>query len=200
MPDTWFSEINDVVRTMIVVKYADGVEFVVNQLSQFFSSMPDFDTEHYFVALDDGYYAAHFYVTTELEIVGYGTRKRNIRSTLEIHVTTQLQSVVRQLLHECYEASRLLPTWTPDKIVRMLGRYYHARCLGGQKRTEFVSPDAIIVATKCGICGQPLFRPRKDWRWNLNSDTFRVNYLGHVLHYLENAILEARTRGRIAGG
>jgi hypothetical protein len=30
------------------------------------------------------------------------------------------------------------------------------------------------------------------WQWNYKSDEFTVNYLGHILHYVEGMIMEVR--------
>lgn len=37
-------------------------------------------------------------------------------------------------------------------------------------------------------------QPEKKWQWNYKSEEFTVNYLGHILHYLEGMILEVRDR------
>jgi ppGpp synthetase/RelA/SpoT-type nucleotidyltranferase len=33
------------------------------------------------------------------------------------------------------------------------------------------------------------------WQWNYKDEAFTVNYLGHILHYLEGMILEIRDKG-----
>jgi hypothetical protein len=37
-------------------------------------------------------------------------------------------------------------------------------------------------------------QPELKWQWNYESDEFLTNYLGHILHYAEGMIMEARTR------
>jgi hypothetical protein len=32
------------------------------------------------------------------------------------------------------------------------------------------------------------------WQWDYKSEEFAVNYLGHILHYIEGLILEVRDR------
>ncbi|MBU4374371.1 MAG: hypothetical protein KJ714_08055 [Euryarchaeota archaeon] len=34
LPTNWYSQINDIIRTLIVVKYLDGVEFIINETTQ----------------------------------------------------------------------------------------------------------------------------------------------------------------------
>ena len=35
-----------------------------------------------------------------------------------------------------------------------------------------------------------------DWHWDFASRTFKTNYLGHVMHYLDGMIVEAREHER----
>jgi hypothetical protein len=36
----------------------------------------------------------------------------------------------------------------------------------------------------------------ENWKWNYKSDEFAVNYLGHILHYIEGTIVEIRDKRR----
>ncbi len=105
LPDNWYTRINDIVRTLFVVKYLDGVNFFADKLSALLSdhnlpSTVDFE------AKEEGYYAAHLYTQYECEIPGEGWIIEKISGTIEIQITTQLQEVIRRLLHRYYEASR----------------------------------------------------------------------------------------------
>jgi hypothetical protein len=103
-PDNWFERIHDIVRTTIVVKYFDGVEFILNKLCEHFEDynykcQPDWE------AREEGYYAAHLNVITEYEIpVDLNTLKKNI--SVEIQVTTQIKDVISKLTHKYYEYRR----------------------------------------------------------------------------------------------
>ena len=59
-----------------------------------------------FEAKEEGYYAAHMYVTNKFEIpkMGLGTEFVNVR--IEFQITTQLQEVIIKLLHKYYEKRR----------------------------------------------------------------------------------------------
>ena len=36
--------------------------------------------------------------------------------------------------------------------------------------------------------------PTEKWQWDYSSDSFKPNYLGHILHYMEGMIMEVRER------
>jgi hypothetical protein len=102
--------INDVVRTSFVVKYLDGVEFLVGRFSELARNHGvDFRAD--FEAKEEGYYAAHAYVTREFEVPAEKWDTQKARGTIELQVTTQVQELIRRLLHEHYEQRRsALPT------------------------------------------------------------------------------------------
>lgn len=101
LPSKGFSKINDLLRTLIVVKYLDGVDFIVEKIKEI-----DNNCKVEYKAKDDGYYAAHVYITRTFEIpdFNWSTRKEDI--LVEIQITTQLQEVIRKLLHQHYEENR----------------------------------------------------------------------------------------------
>ncbi len=105
LPDNWFSRINDIVRTVISVKYLDGVEFVV-ELFKNFSEEYGFGNTVDYEAKEEGYYAAHIYVDREYEIPHIDWDTLMINAKVEIQITTQLQEVIRKLLHKYYEDHR----------------------------------------------------------------------------------------------
>jgi ppGpp synthetase/RelA/SpoT-type nucleotidyltranferase len=41
--------------------------------------------------------------------------------------------------------------------------------------------------------------PEEKWQWNYRCEEFAPNYIGHIVHYVEGAIMEIRDRGRING-
>jgi hypothetical protein len=144
LPDNWYSKISDVVRTCLVVKYLDGVRFTIDAITAL-SGAHNLQSAVSFEAREEGYYAAHILVHSAADVPDWDSER--IPVTLEIQVTTQLQDVIRNLLHKYYE----------------------------QRRTRTAAPE-----TK--------------WQWDYDSNEFLTNYLGHLLHYAEGMIMEARSR------
>ena len=105
LPRNWFSRVNDILRTLLIVKYLDGVEFVANKLKSYCT---DHGTEcqDFLEAREDGYYAAHLYLKRRFEIPKVDWDTEQIDVSVEVQVTTQLQEVIRKLLHRYYEQQR----------------------------------------------------------------------------------------------
>lgn len=105
LPNNWYSRINDIIRTLVIVKYLDGVEFMVDKISSICRqhSMP---CHSFFEAKEEGYYAAHFYTEREFEIPRPKWDTEKIIVSIEIQITTQLQEAIRILLHKYYEERR----------------------------------------------------------------------------------------------
>jgi len=114
LPTNWFSQINDIVRTLFVVKYLDGVSYFVNGLSEICESL-NLKYKVDYEAKEEGYYAAHFYVEIRSEIPkeNWDTIFHNI--IIEIQITTQLQEVIKKLLHTYYKKSRKLTNFNEKK-------------------------------------------------------------------------------------
>jgi hypothetical protein len=55
-----------------------------------------------------GYYAVHLYTKDEFEITGPNWKTQRVICQVEIQITTQLQELIRTLLHKHYERRRLL--------------------------------------------------------------------------------------------
>jgi hypothetical protein len=102
-----------------------------------------------FEAREEGYYALHLYTKKLFEIRTPEWSAESVAFWIEIQITTQLQEVIRKLLHKYYEQRR--------------------------KRLE---------------------KPVEKWQWNYSSDEFCINYLGHILHYIEGMIMEIREKQR----
>ncbi len=105
LPDNWHSSINDIVRTLIVVKYLDGVQFIIDKI-KLLCEQNNLNYNIFMEAREEGYYAAHLYLQKEFEIPrkDWDTDKAVI--SIEIQVTTQLQDTIRKLLHKYYEERR----------------------------------------------------------------------------------------------
>lgn len=149
LPNNWFSKINDIVRTMFVVKYIDGVEFIKNKIDYLCKE----NNRKYIYSLkakEEGYYAGHLHITEEIEIpeIPWGTKKVDV--SIEIKITTQLKEVIQKLLHQYYENER----------------------------------KEIKINKKNGV----------PWQWDYSSNNFTVNYLGHIIHYIEGVIINVREK------
>jgi hypothetical protein len=105
LPTNWFGAINDLIRTYVVVKYLDGVKFLTSKIVDFGTKRklaPRVDFE----AREEGYYAAHVYLTRRFEIPKQNWDTEKVRISVEIQVTSQLQDVLTRLTHPYYEVRR----------------------------------------------------------------------------------------------
>jgi hypothetical protein len=144
LPNNWFCMINDIVRTLFVVKYLDGVEFLIDKIKTC-CELHRLSCNCFLEAKEEGYYAAHLYSEQEFVVPSTNWDTERIKVSTEIQITTQLQEVIRRLLHKYYE-----------------------------ERRKRIKEENI------------------KWQWNYKSDEFTVNYLGHILHYVEGMIMEVR--------
>jgi len=114
-PTNWFSRINDIIRTLLEVKYLDGVQFLIDKLCDYCERNGVQHLPPSLEAKETGYYAAHFYVLREFEIPGIKWDTEKTAGTVEIQVTTQLQEIIRGLLHRYYDKRRKLVEKEPLK-------------------------------------------------------------------------------------
>lgn len=105
LPTNWYSKINDTVRTLIEVKYLDGVEYLIEKI-KVFSEREHTECRSFLEARDEGYYAAHLYIKRNFEIPRVTWDTERVDVSIEIQITTQLQEVIRKLLHSYYENAR----------------------------------------------------------------------------------------------
>lgn len=101
-----YSLINDILRGRIVVKYLNGVEFLVDKIKKLgkqhkviVKSSPKAEME--------GYYAIHLDIEYEIEIPKFKFEMIKIKSSVEIQITTQLQEVIKKLLDKYYQERRV---------------------------------------------------------------------------------------------
>ena len=106
LPDNWYSKISDIVRTTMVVKYLDGVQFLGVRIKSLCSDH-GLPCRFALEAREEGYYAAHVRTEREFEVPGAEWDTERIQVPLEIQITTQLQEVIRRLLHKYYEERRV---------------------------------------------------------------------------------------------
>jgi hypothetical protein len=113
LPRHWFNTINDLVRTCFVVKYFDGVKFLASQLAEECEQV-GLRCSTVLEARDEGHYAAHLYVSYDCEITSLSWQPEIISTTAELQITTQVQDVIRTMLHRLYERSREQPVPAGD--------------------------------------------------------------------------------------
>lgn len=105
LPNNWYSRINDIVRTLFEVKYLDGVDFMIRKIKSICEEH-NMRCEASLEATEEGYYAAHLDIRKKIEIPKVNWDTEWIDVSIEIQITTQIQEVIRKLLHKYYEATR----------------------------------------------------------------------------------------------
>jgi hypothetical protein len=105
VPDSWYSRISDILRCTVVVKYLDGVEFMIEKIRAL-SETHGLPFSVHMEAREEGYYAAHVYTSHAFEVPRRNWDTLIQSAQLEIQITTQLQEVIQRLLHSRYEKSR----------------------------------------------------------------------------------------------
>lgn len=106
-PDNWFSKIDDIVRTTVVVRYLDGIEYLAARLVAACSEESTLGANCKYLAKLEGYYAAHLYFGMEFEIPGMKWDSQRVMSQVEIQITTQIKEVIKELIHPHYAEERL---------------------------------------------------------------------------------------------
>jgi hypothetical protein len=106
LPSNWLSKINDIFRTMVVVKYLDGVSFLEEKIKSFLANS-NLSCEVCFEAREEGYYACHLYTRQTFDIPQEKWDTERVVFQIELQITTQLQEVMRNLLHKYYEERRI---------------------------------------------------------------------------------------------
>jgi hypothetical protein len=106
LPVNWYSDVHDLVRTLLVVKYLDGVEFAMKKLLAYLDDN-GIEAVGTLEARVEGYYAAHVVLSQDFEIPREDWDTTHVTTGVEIQVTTQLQEVMRAHLHEYYDERRL---------------------------------------------------------------------------------------------
>jgi DNA-binding transcriptional MerR regulator len=104
-PNNWYYRINDIIRTLLVVKYIDAVDFILNKLKEL-CQQHSAECKISLEAREEGYYAAHLYTRHNFEIPKITWDTEIVSFSIEIQITTQLQEVIRRLLHKYYEQRR----------------------------------------------------------------------------------------------
>ena len=107
-PHNWLIHLPDVFRSRLTVTYFDGVAFLVERLRILAEETSATPPELDFLASHEGYHAVHLAVNHDLNVLDYASRDRvTIRGQLELQVTTTIQDVIGNMLHEVYEDWRM---------------------------------------------------------------------------------------------
>ena len=105
----WYDSMSDIVRTRFLVRYLDGVEYLVSRIRETCSQTSDI-LEDRWEARNDGYYAVHAYVRQHFTVPGPAWDDRQIGTSVELQIATQVQDLVQTLLHKYYEDRRIQPS------------------------------------------------------------------------------------------
>ena len=105
-PDNCFSKLGDLVRTLFVVRYLDGVSFLAERLESILDDH-ECDFEMDFESRFEGHYAVHLAITHNLPVFHLDKSIKEIDFTMEIQIVTQSQEAIRELLHPYYEKRRM---------------------------------------------------------------------------------------------
>jgi hypothetical protein len=110
-PNNWIENTNDILRTFFVVKYLDGVEFLMEKITTLFKQH-NLGCSNSYEARDEGYYAVHLYTLCDFDIPKFDWDTERKKISIEFQITTQLQEVIGKLTHKFYEGRRI----NQDKI------------------------------------------------------------------------------------
>lgn len=106
LPPTWFSATKDVVRTMFVVKYLDGVQELRKRVETL-AAEHRLNCESTLEGTPAGYYAGHLVVTANLKVPTTSWAQREAPVPVELQVTTQIKEVIKGLLYRTYRLDRM---------------------------------------------------------------------------------------------
>jgi hypothetical protein len=106
LPTNWFAQTKDVLRTMFVVRYLDGVHELGSRIETLAGEL-GLRTESTLEGTSAGYYAGHVVAFAKLDVPTTGWENVVTDVPIEIQVTTQVQEVIKGLLHRTYELQRM---------------------------------------------------------------------------------------------
>lgn len=114
LPSEWPSRINDLVRSTVVCRYIDGLEYVSSRLSRRLETR-GWKCTYEPVTIDRGYYAYHLYFEIPITYLDFRSQEEircNVK--IEVQVTTQFQEVLYDLTHKNYENLRVAKIVRPE--------------------------------------------------------------------------------------
>lgn len=106
-PTTVYRELDDLLRCTIVCSFIDGPGKLAESLSAQ-AKASGLASIVRPVALDEGYYAQHLYLTFPLD-VSIESKVARVPLRVELQLVTQPQQLVRHLTHKYYKEQRSLP-------------------------------------------------------------------------------------------
>ena len=107
-PHNWLHDFPDIFRTLVVVKYFDGVGFLADRMKQLAQRTTAEDPKTTPHARHDGYHAVHVGTYHNLEVLSYERREFEwIPLQLEVQISTIIQVTINSMLHKIYERWRL---------------------------------------------------------------------------------------------
>jgi ppGpp synthetase/RelA/SpoT-type nucleotidyltranferase len=104
-PENWFSQTRDILRTSLITKYMDGVQFLAEKIRSLCTDT-SLECRVSYEAREEGYYAAHVNIEYPFQIADPSMVISTTEITIEIQITTQLQELIRTLTHHYYDAKR----------------------------------------------------------------------------------------------
>lgn len=105
-PDGWFEGLWDVVRSRVVVRYLDGVQFLADHMSALGKEVGA-EVQVWTHAQEYGYYAMHLTVRQDFEVQTLDFEEWETRHTgIELQLTTELQETIGLLTHGYFEKRR----------------------------------------------------------------------------------------------
>lgn len=110
-----FEVVDDIIRTTIIVAYADGPTFLAEKIGELAARLGlKFSLKDH--AKDKGYYAQHFYMILPLSVSSPTAADEypELQVPVEIQITTELQGALREITHRLYEQERLQGGLAPD--------------------------------------------------------------------------------------
>lgn len=106
MPSNWYQKVNDIVRGQLITRHIDGAIFLAQQLQKI-AEETKAPSDLTYRAYDDGYYAIHFYALIDARVLRKSIgRYEGITGQVELQITTTMQEVIKQMLHEDYRKKR----------------------------------------------------------------------------------------------
>lgn len=106
LPDNWYCKVSDLVRTTLVVKYLDGIEWLSDKILEMSHAM-GLDAKVESEATVEGYYAYHVEIRIPVTIHDMNFNEINDCIRLEIQITTQIKDALKEILHSFYVESRV---------------------------------------------------------------------------------------------
>ena len=114
-PRNWLTEFSDIYRVRFIANYIDGVLFLTERIKELAENEGQSECSVDLKNTPNGYFAAHLDIRQPLVLLDFETREeREETVTLEVQITTAIQSTLLEIQHELYSLSRLNPdptTW-----------------------------------------------------------------------------------------